>query len=185
MQKKVNQNAYKKICLRHATTKLLAKLRKYDEISSQIWKHFKSTLKQPPSPPHFQCWWIVLGSHMLANIIGVNIEVGGRGAKGNEEEFGCVFQQTIFPSKLRIWKSFDNLFCRWVSEKHISLKLLVSVFRGILWPNLDSVGDSKIIYDNNPICDVIELALHDVTADTTCQNGKCTDNCQNALKIVY
>ena len=51
MQKKVNQNAYKKNCLRHATTKLLAKLRKYDEISSQIWKHFKSTLQQPPSPP--------------------------------------------------------------------------------------------------------------------------------------
>ena len=65
------------------------------------------------------------------------------------------------------------------------LKLLVSVFRGILWPNLDSVRDSEIIYDNNPICDVIELALHDVTADTTCQNGKCIDNCQNVLKIVY
>ena len=184
MQKKVNQNAYKKICLRHATTKLLAKLRKYDEISSQIWKHFKSTLKQPPSPPFsmlVDCFGLPhAGQHYRCQHWS-----WGEGAKGNEEEFGCVFQQTIFPSKLRIWKSFDNLFCRWVSEKHISLKLLVSVFRGILWPNLDSVGDSKIIYDNNPICDVIELALHDVTADTTCQNGKCTDNCQNALKIVY
>ena len=58
-------------------------------------------LNRTPSP-HFQCWWIVLACHMLANVIGVNIEVGGRGAKGNEEEFGCVFQQTIFPSKLRI-----------------------------------------------------------------------------------
>ena len=73
-------------------------------------------------------------------------------------------------------KNAYKKICLRQSEKHIFQKLLVFVLRGILWPNLDSVGDSKIIYDNNPICDVIELALHDVTADTTCQNGKCTDN---------
>ena len=101
------------------------------------------------------------------------------------EEFGCVYQHTILPPHLRIWKSFANLFRPWVSEKYIFQKLLVSVFRGVVWPNLDSVGDSKIIYNNNPICDVITLALYDVTGDTTCQNGKCIDNCQNVLKIVY
>ena len=184
MQKRGNKNAYKKICLRHPTTKLLAKLHKYDEISSPIWMHFKSTLKQNPLPP----------LSMLVDCFGLP-HAGqryrwqhwswGEGERGNQDEFRCVFQHAIFSSKLRIWKSFANLFCRWVSEKHIFLKLLVFVFKGILWPNLDSIGDSKIIYDNNLICDVITLALYDVTGDSTCQNGKCIDNCQNVLKIVY
>ena len=34
-------------------------------------------LNRTPSP-HFQCWWIVLGCHMLAIVLGVNI-ADGRG----------------------------------------------------------------------------------------------------------
>ena len=121
---------------------------------------------------------------MLANVIGDNIEVGGRGRGEIRTNLDVYFNTPFFLQNYASEKVLTTYFVLGCL-RNIFLKLLVSVFRGILWPNLDSVGDSKIIYDNNPICDVIELALHDVTADTTCQNGKCIDNCQNVLKIVY
>ena len=72
------------------------------KISNENGIYLGDAVKQPPFP-HFQCWWIFFCSHMLSNVSDVNIEVGGRGARGEMGRdggtFGWVFQHTIFPSK--------------------------------------------------------------------------------------
>ena len=110
---------------------------------------------------------------MLSNVSEVNIEVEGKGGKGeNWKKWWDISNLQFFLQNNVDVEVLPTYFVVGCLRNKFSINCCFVVFFGIPDPHSDSVGDNKIIDDHFPISDVIMHSLFVVTADTTFESCK-------------